>query len=32
MAAKHFDEYAQDCADKLAEQIEAGRAPWDARQ
>lgn len=29
MAKTSFDTVAQDCADKLADQIEAGRAPWD---
>lgn len=28
MAETLFDKYAQDCANKLAEQIEAGKAPW----
>lgn len=28
MANKHFEEFAQDCANKLASQIEAGKAPW----
>lgn len=28
MAETRFDKYAQDCANKLAEQIEAGKAPW----
>lgn len=28
MAAKHFDQFAQNCADKLADLIEAGKAPW----
>ena len=29
MANKHFEEFAQDCANKLASQIEAGKAPWE---
>lgn len=29
MENKHFEEFAHDCANKLASQIEAGRAPWD---
>lgn len=32
MANKHFEEFAQDCANKLASQIEAGKAPWELEE